>query len=245
MDPMDILGGLLGGGKKGSSGGSSGGLGGKILKDLLGGGRSRSAPSTGGAPAAPDRRRRSGTIEQQADELEDLLGVATGGTSSRPPAATPSGTPRRQPPSFDDVGSRYRSDNRSANRQAPSRQPQPEVSRNDEVLILVRAMINSAKADGRITDDEQRAILSRVADRSQSTIQFLQEEFKRPVDVREFAWSVPLGLEEKVYMLSLAAIDFDSNHEASYLADLAHGLRLEPDEVDAIHRQFGAPTPRR
>ncbi|HBE66503.1 MAG TPA: hypothetical protein DDW52_00005 [Planctomycetaceae bacterium] len=240
MDPMDILGGLLGGGTKSASGGSSGGLGGKILKDLLGGGRSRSKPSSGGAPAAPDRRRSSGTLEQQADELEDLLGVATGGSArSGMPAPPTSSAPRRQPPNFDDVGSRYRSGSR-----APNRQPQPEVSRNDEVLVLVRAMINSAKADGRITDDEQRAILSRVADRSPATVQFLQEEFKRPVDVREFAWSVPLGLEEKVYMLSLAAIDFDSNHEASYLADLAHGLRIQPEEVAAIHRQLGAAVPR-
>ncbi|GAB5401963.1 MAG: hypothetical protein Aurels2KO_01940 [Aureliella sp.] len=248
MDAMDILGGLLGGKK--SSGGS---LGGKILKDLMGGGRS-SAPSPrgGGAEPLPDRNRRSGSIAGQAQELEDLLGVATGRTQrSSPPSRTSSSrttssrsAPRREPPNFRDVGSRYQQPpaSPSQRRTVPPRSQQPTVSEDQETIVLIRAMINAAKADGQITDDEQKEILSRVSDRSQQTIQFLRDEFAKPVDVREFAWSVPIGLEEKVYMMSLAAIDFDSTREAAYLSDLAHGLRLAEPEVDEIHRQLGAPV---
>lgn len=249
MDAMDILGGLLGGK---SSGGS---LGGKLLKDLMGGGRKSAAPPAGSGRAAPaDRHRRSGSISSQAKELEDLLGVATGGRAggrqpSNPPANRPIGgstrtSPRRRPPSFEDVGRRYQQPTPSRNErfQPAPRVEQPAVQPDEEVVILIRAMVNAAKADGQINDDEQKAILARVSDRSASTIQFLRDEFARPVDVREFAWSVPIGLEEKVYMLSLAAIDFDSTKEASYLCDLAHGLRLEESEVDAIHRELGAPV---
>jgi hypothetical protein len=199
------------------------------------------------------RSSRSGSIGDQASELEDLLGVATGGKSSnsgstgyRPSNdARTSGfqtgdrTSMRQPPSFDDAGSRYRQPKQSRS----SRPVDPQtVSNQDEVVVLVRAMINAAKADGRIGDDEQRAILARVADRSAETINFLRQEFAKPVDVREFAWSVPIGLEEKVYMMSLAAIDLDENREADYLRDLAHGLRLTLDECNEIHRHLGAPT---
>jgi uncharacterized membrane protein YebE (DUF533 family) len=112
---------------------------------------------------------------------------------------------------------------------------------NDEVIVLIRAMIAAAKSDGRITDDEQQAILARLSDRSPATIKFLREEFARAVDVRELAWSVPIGLEEKVYMLALAAIDLDSNAEAIFLRDLAHGLRMTAQECSEIHRQLGAP----
>ncbi len=243
MDAMDILGGLLGGKK--SSGGS---LGGKILKDLMGGGRSPApAPSGGGASALPDRHRNSGSIAGQAKELEDLLGVASGRTQGETGASrttAPRSAPRRQPPNFRDVGSRYQQPPASP-AQRPTVQPrsqQPTVGGDQEVLVLIRAMINAAKADGQISDEEQREILSRLSDRSPQTIQFLREEFAKPVDVREFAWSVPLGMEEKVYMMSLAVIDFDSTREAAYLSDLAHGLRLGEPEVDEIHRQLGAPV---
>lgn len=247
MDAMDILGGLLGG--KGKSSGGS--LGGKLLKDLMGGGRKSAAPpASSGRAAPPDRHRGSGSISSQAQELEDLLGVATGSrSSSRQPTNQPTGgssrtSSRRRPPSFEDVGRRYQqpAPSRSERFQSAPRAEQPTVQPDEEVVILIRAMVNSAKADGQITDDEQKAILARVSDRSASTIQFLRDEFAKPVDVREFAWSVPIGLEEKVYMLSLAAIDFDSTKEASYLCDLAHGLRLDESEVDSIHRELGAPV---
>ncbi|MFN0127664.1 MAG: DUF533 domain-containing protein [Verrucomicrobiales bacterium] len=66
-------------------------------------------------------------------------------------------------------------------------------------------------------------------------------EFKKPLDVKEFAWSVPLGLEQKVYVISLSVITLDQRDESTYLKNLAHGLRLPPDLCAEIHRQFGAP----
>lgn len=254
MDPMDILGGLLGGGKS-----SSGSLGGKILTDLLGGGRSKKSPpaqprsrSPGGSGSGSASSPRRGDLQTQAKELEDLLGVAReGGTGPQAPQPAPQA--RYQPPNFDDVGRRYNRPSAPPQResrppelrpqQPPSSYPREQpLDSSGEVIILIRAMINAAKADGRISDDEQQAILARVADREPSTIQFLRQEFASPLDVREFAWSVPLGLEEKVYMLSLAAIDLDTNPEATYLRDLAHGLRLTPQECNAIHAQLGAPS---
>ncbi len=112
---------------------------------------------------------------------------------------------------------------------------------NDDAAVLIRAMINAAKSDGQISEAEQQSILERIGNPTQDVIEFLRNEFSQPLDVREFAWSVPLGLEQKVYAISLGAIELDANHEANYLRELAHGLRLTPEICNQIHRQFGAP----
>ena len=101
-------------------------------------------------------------------------------------------------------------------------------------------MINAAKCDGDISEAEQQSILERIGNPTQDVIDFLRNEFAQPLDVREFAWSVPLGLEQKVYTMSLGAIDLDVNTEATYLRDLAHGLRLYPEVCNQIHQQLGA-----
>jgi uncharacterized membrane protein YebE (DUF533 family) len=127
--------------------------------------------------------------------------------------------------------------------------PLPEASGNDptrqdaEAQVLIRAMVNAAKADGRLTREEQDAILQRLGGASREAIAFLQRELDAALDVREFAWSVPLGMEFKVYAMSLAAIDLDTKSESDYLNELAHGLRLPADVRAQIHQRYGAPAP--
>jgi hypothetical protein len=260
MDAFEILGSLLGGGKSQSGGG----LGGKILKDLVNAGsRTPSQPPAKPAPSdtttasgrAPGNRSgnlRSGNLDQRARELEDLLGVAQGRNPTQG-SATPtvaSGQSRYQappPPSR----SRYQQPVPPAaptGGRAPHAiergpiAPESSLSPNDEALVLVRAMINAAKADGKISAAEQQSILERIANPSQETIEFLRSEFNAPLNVRDFAWSVPLGMEQQVYTLSLAAIELDSQLEASYLRDLAHGLRLDQETCNEIHGRYGAPA---
>lgn len=112
---------------------------------------------------------------------------------------------------------------------------------NAQAEVLIRAMVMAAKADGQITRDEQEAIVKQLGDLDQEEINFLQTEFAREVDVRDFAWSVPLGLEQQVYGVSLMAMDLDEQKEATYLGELAHGLRLAPELCNSIHEQFNAP----
>ena len=252
MDPIDILGSLLGGGGGNSSGGS---LGGKILKDLLGGGRKpaqprQQTPTSGRGPASgPRSSGRPIDIDRQAKELEDLLGVAKdrySGRSNPPPTApqqrqAPPVQPRSQP-EFQDRG---RSSGSTGGFTFDDRPPvgrREPLNPNEEAIVLIRAMINAAKSDGRVTQAEQQEIMQRISNPTQDAINFLREEFARPVDVREFAWSVPLGMEQKVYTISLAAVDIDTQAEATYLKDLAHGLRLDPELCNQLHHQYGAPA---
>ena len=103
-------------------------------------------------------------------------------------------------------------------------------------------MISAAKADGRITPDEQQQVMSRLSNASREAVDFMRQEFSRPLDVKELAWSVPLGMEQKVYTLSLAAVHLDEQSEFSYFRDLAHGLRMEPDFCNEIHQRYGVPN---
>ncbi len=251
MDAIEILGGLLGGGKSG------GGLGGKILTEILKGGSRQPAPQ----PQQPHVQTsgRTGTrvsqpvdLEREARELEDLLNVAqdrnqqrrqappaqSGRAGTQSPTATPSPSAPTQSPFNPPAG-------RSPSFPAPRLEPKDYRSnpqqQNDDAIVLIRAMINAAKSDGQISEQEQQSILERIGNPTQDVIEFLRKEFSQPLDVREFTWSVPLGMEQKVYAISLGAIELDANHEANYLRELAHGLRLTPDVCNQIHRQFGAP----
>ncbi|QDT11753.1 DUF533 domain-containing protein [Planctomycetes bacterium K23_9] len=211
MDAMDVLGALLG--KKAGSGSA----GGNILKDMLGGGRRPSPPAQTRRAPQPQSRSRPKTIGDAAKSLEDLLNVSNNHHSQRRQAPAPQ---RQAPP--------------------PQRTPEQE-SLNEQSMVLIRAMVNAAKSDGQITQDEQDAILKRMDHVSQEEIDFLRKEFAAKTDVRDFAWSVPLGMEEQAYAMSVIAIDLDEQKEAQYLGDLAHGLRLAPSRCNEIHRKYGAP----
>ena len=234
MDPMDILGGLLGGGKRGG-----GGLGGSILTDLLGGGRKKSPPppskSSGNGPS-----RRPVDLDQRAQELEDMLGVAKDRYSKYDSSRAESkqySPPRQQAPSNSSNSGRQTSEFNFDTRPPVGRRELPD--QNEQAVIFIRAMICAAQSDGRISETEQNEILQRLSNPSQQAIEFLRREFQRSTTARDFAWDVPIGLEEKVYTMSLAAIDVDTRGEMQYLRELAHGLRLSAEDCNQIHRQFG------
>ena len=187
--------------------------GGSILKDILGGIAGKQSAPPRRAPEPPAQNRPR-TIGDAARSLEDLLGVSNEHHQQRQQA------PTQAPPSLTPEGE----------------------SMNEQAEVLVRAMVNAAKADGQVDQAQQEAILKRLEHVSLKEIDFLRPEFAKKTDVREFAWSVPLGLEEQVYTISLLAIDLDENKEATYLGDLAHGLRLAPKRCNEIHQKYGAPV---
>ena len=102
-------------------------------------------------------------------------------------------------------------------------------------------MINAAKADGSIDQKEQDGIVSRLEPLSPEETQFLRDEFRRPLNVHDFAHSVPRGMEQEVYSVSLMAIDLDTNPEAKYLQELAECLRIDPQMCNDIHHHYSAP----
>ncbi|HIO96805.1 MAG TPA: tellurite resistance TerB family protein [Leucothrix sp.] len=121
-----------------------------------------------------------------------------------------------------------------------------EVSASSEqeqqAEIMLRAMINAAKSDGNITEDEQRKITEHLGDISAEEAAFVRKEINEPLDTQGFIQSIPRGMEQQVYLMSLMAIDLDSNEEAHYLDQLAKGLNISKDVCNQIHEKVGAPA---
>jgi uncharacterized membrane protein YebE (DUF533 family) len=114
---------------------------------------------------------------------------------------------------------------------------------DEQAKVLVRAMLNATRADGRMDRDEEQRILKMLGEPTAVVVEFIRGEFEKPaVPVRDFAWSVPLGLEEKAYAVSVGAILLDDRTESEYLKELSHGLRLSGETCVAIHRRYGAPV---
>jgi uncharacterized membrane protein YebE (DUF533 family) len=125
---------------------------------------------------------------------------------------------------------------------APQAAPEPlSEETNSQAELLIRAMCNAAKSDGKFDDAEKDAILGRLGEIEPAEIEFLRNELAQPLDVQGFANDVPSDLASQVYAFSVMAIKLDEQSEAQYLAQLAQGLRLDPATCNDIHEQVGAP----
>lgn len=258
MNPFDILTEILNSGaaaqQQQQRGGSrGGGSGADILKDILGGGpapRSGSAGSSGGVQfpgvLREGRGGSGGKIPSEA-ELEDMLGVGRSAPSQQraPQPQAPTKPAPTQPVPTQSAPTSQRGGapqgdifGQQPQRQAPA-QVELSASEQEQMVTLIRAMIYAGKADGRIDANEQQAIVDRIGNTNPETIQFLRKEFASATSVRDFAWSVPIGMEAAVYAASLSTIEIDTQAEIDYLKELAHGLRLQPKVCNQIHQQYG------
>ncbi len=242
MDAIDILGGLLGR-KRGDSGK------GPDMGDILRRGR-QPEPERRGGSASPSSHM---DISAQARELEDMLNVTNdrevqrrSGQASPSPSRTTSAPRTTSPPSRTPSAlPQQKPSGGSIAVVSPYAERSPDDSRQNELaLVLCRAMVSAAKADGQVSPQEQQSILQHFEGSSAEATRFLREELSRPLDVREFAWSVPIGMEQQVYGMSLLAIDVDARSETQYLADLAHGLRLTPEVCEQLQQRYGRETRR-
>ncbi|WP_275785196.1 tellurite resistance TerB family protein [Pararhizobium gei] len=114
---------------------------------------------------------------------------------------------------------------------------EPAVIRNDFVLVLVRAMIAAARADGHIDEAERARIMDKVklSGLDSESEQFLKDELASPVDLDTIV-SAARTEEERVelYTASRLAIEPDSRAERGYLDLLAGRLGLPDALVDHI-----------
>ena len=112
-----------------------------------------------------------------------------------------------------------------------------------QAQIIVRAMINAAKADGQIDEAEVQKIIGRLDDNglTEEEKNFFLVEARKPMDLQgiiaEAAVSQELAAE--VYAASLLAIEVDTPAEQQYLQQLAEGLGLPAEAVAHIHATLG------
>ena len=214
------------------SGGARGGLGG--LLDGLGAGGSASGSGLGGLLGQLSGAGRTGDAPRggSGGGLGDLLGAAAGGAAAGGLARKDS-----QPQNDASFGELFND--------AVIRDDEPEIAptpeQNAVAGLMLRAMIQAAKSDGRIDDAEKQRLLGHLGDSlDDDERQFIREQMAAPVDARALAGEVPKGLEAQVYLMSLLAIDFDNEDEARYLRDLAQAMGLSREAVNGIHAEAGA-----
>lgn len=108
-----------------------------------------------------------------------------------------------------------------------------------QAKLMIRAMIQAAKADGEIDDAEKMAILDKVGEIGAEERAFIQAELQAPMDLQGLVRDAGDVGREQVYSTSLAAIRLDNTAEATYLRQLATGLGLSDAQRDAIHDRMG------
>jgi uncharacterized membrane protein YebE (DUF533 family) len=108
--------------------------------------------------------------------------------------------------------------------------------------IILKAMINAAKADGQIDDGEQQRILGKLdeAGADAEARAFVQAELRRPLDLEGLLREIlNPQMAAEVYAASLLAIEVDTPAERHYLHRLAQGLGLDEGAVQRLHLTLG------
>lgn len=118
----------------------------------------------------------------------------------------------------------------------------PTNDQEQQAELMLRAMISAAKADGEIDEVEQKKIAEHLEDISPDELELVRSIMKESNDMNALVNSVPKGMEQQVYFMSLLAIDLDSKAEAEYLNQLAQGLNISQEMSNQIHEKLGAPV---
>lgn len=109
----------------------------------------------------------------------------------------------------------------------------------DNAKLMIRAMIQAAKADGEIDPQEQAAIMEHLTDATPDEIEFVKEQLAAPLDPMALAQDATEQNKAQIYSMSLMAITVDNQAEVQYLNALATALGLSDDTRNQIHVQMG------
>lgn len=212
-----------------ASPGEIGGLGG-LLEQLAGAG-GRTAGSTAQKGGIDDIL---GQLSKGSGGLGDLLGGAVAGGAAGGAVA------RARLPTTKEKGFGELLNQSLRNFGEPDAAP----SADQEALaaLMLRAMIQAAKSDGKIDEDEKKKLLGQMGDISDEDMAFLKAELAAPVSIEGLVKQVPSGLGPQVYTVSVMAITLDNQNEAKYLHALAQGLGLTPQDVNGMHAKLGVPA---
>jgi uncharacterized membrane protein YebE (DUF533 family) len=214
------------GGSMNSQMGGEGGLG-SLLEQLTKGMGGGAGPAPGASASAPAE----GGLDQLIKGLADAF---SGGTAPKANTGSQTGSQQGQGSFADVLNQSFR---RSGEPELAPTPPQ-----NAAAGLMLRAMLQAAKCDGRIDDAEKQKILSALSDATPEEMAFVNRELSSPVDVQGLVRQVPKGMENQIYAASVMGIDLDSQAEAQYLGNLCSALGMGPQQANAIHAQLGVPA---
>ncbi|WP_203077115.1 DUF533 domain-containing protein [Falsiroseomonas ponticola] len=218
----------------------------------------------GGAAAPPRRRRRAapspfgGAGRGTSNQLGRILGTAAATAieamirnSQRAPDPAPREAARPAPRPVRDVQGpwsapaeprRMPSTGASPwNRPAPAPEPEGPGAEDAESLLLIRAMIAAAKADGTVDATERRAIAAQLdaAGLEADDRDFVLADFDRPLAPEALAKEAtdPM-LRARLYAAAVAAMGEVTAPERDWLDRLARAMKLDRAAAAAIEERL-------
>lgn len=112
---------------------------------------------------------------------------------------------------------------------------------DDDAGPVLRAMVQMARADGSIDDDEQAALFDILDDADPQEKAALKAALRDPVDPRALAAETPSHARKEVYSAALLIGTPDTDAERDFLHALATGLTLDQHDLDRLHSAMGKP----
>jgi uncharacterized membrane protein YebE (DUF533 family) len=248
--PFDMVGKILGavfggGSQQGQQGpGSAGGFPMDILKTIAGsvfsGAGGQAGPAAGPGGIGAGSMSVFGAIAMQAIEMakQMMSGAQSGAVPPVHAPAQPQARPGTIPASFeiDDVDAIIAGLRKPAN-------TQEQQQLLDVATLTVKAMINAAKADGRIDEQETQRLVGKLQEDgvSEAEQRFVAEEMRKPLETDAIVRAVHNNqqLAAQIYTASLMAIQVDTDAERRYLAELASKLGMNQQVVALLHGSVG------
>ena len=124
----------------------------------------------------------------------------------------------------------------------PQTEEEREELENRSELVL-KAMINAAKADGKIDEGEAHRIVGKMQESGADADgqRYVLELMRRPMDTQTLITAAEghPNLAAELYAASLMAIEVDTSAEKAYLGKLASGLGLTPEVTRRIEQMVG------
>jgi uncharacterized membrane protein YebE (DUF533 family) len=123
--------------------------------------------------------------------------------------------------------------------------PAEQEKMENQAQLVLKAMINAAKADGQIDQDEVQRIMGKLGDagHDQKTQDFVLAEMNKPMDTEALVAAAKGNpqLGAQLYAASLLAIEVDSPGERAYLENFAKSIGLVPQAVANLENTMGLP----
>ena len=130
-------------------------------------------------------------------------------------------------------------------RATPGQTFQPDPPDHDQAnspsVLLIRAMIAAAHADGHVDADERRRILKQWQSSGLSIQEqaFLSEELLAPASLEDIVRGVNDRKQAvQVYALSRLVMEVDNEAERQYLERLAQSLNIDAQTVNSIENKL-------
>ncbi|MCK8064402.1 MULTISPECIES: tellurite resistance TerB family protein [Vibrio] len=108
-------------------------------------------------------------------------------------------------------------------------------------VLILKAMIGAAKADGHVDEEEMARIEQALADMGadEHVRQLVQQELNKPLDPAEIANQAASPQQaSEIYLASLIVSDEQNFMEKAYLQELAKQLQLSPEVTQQLEVQM-------